>query len=91
MILTGSVRFFGLGKLNSKPPFGACESGPSLSEVALDETLDSVRLLGSSSRRRVLDCGLLGAGKTENSPRLGLLSGATLVEVSSESLSSLLP
>ena len=57
--------------------------------MALDEMLDFACLLGSSLRS-ALDVAFLGAGKTENSPLLGLLSGATLVEVSSESLSSLL-
>lgn len=95
MILTGSVRFLGLGRLESKPPVWACDPGaPSWGEEVApggdddDGSLGRVSLRGGGASLGVsLDVAVLGAGSTENSP-LATLGDAA----SSPSLSlSLLP
>lgn len=85
VILTGSVRFFGLGRLDKKErPVDGWGSRSSLD-------LQSAAACFCPSFLSA-DPDDFGAGRTENiDPPLGFLSAAAEVEVSSESLSSLLP
>lgn len=85
MILTGSVRFLGLGRLENNPPLDGRGSESSLVLLFPAEGFALGSLLAAAPA-------FFGSGSTEKSPLdLGLLSAAAEVEVSSESLSSLLP
>lgn len=88
VILTGSVLFLGLGRLEKKPLFGASSSSfdteAAVARLILISVFGPLSCLGA-------DALFLGAGRSEKSPvELNLLGGAGVVEVSSESLSSLL-
>lgn len=90
MILTGSARFLGLGRLERKPPLDGGGSRSSFDVLSPAEGFAFFSFLGPSFPPAAP--GFFGAGRREKSPPvLTLLSGAAEVEVSSESLSSLLP
>lgn len=91
VILTGSVRFLGLGRLENKPPLDGSGSRSSFDELLAAAGVAFGSLLGPW-KFPPADPGFFGAGSVEKSrPAVALLSGVAEVEVSSESLSSLLP